>query len=36
MVEAAQACYESAGHRAALEALDDGAVRDIRIVPGIV
>lgn len=33
-VEAAVAAYESADYQAALEALGDGAVRDIRIVPG--
>jgi uncharacterized protein (DUF1330 family) len=34
-VEAAVAAYESPAYQAALEALDDGAVRDIRIVPGV-
>jgi uncharacterized protein (DUF1330 family) len=31
-VEAARACYESAPYRRALEALGDGAVRDLRII----
>ncbi|GGI05538.1 DUF1330 domain-containing protein [Egicoccus halophilus] len=34
-VERAVACYESADYQAALEALGDGAVRDIRIVEGL-
>lgn len=34
-VAAARDCYESPGYRKALDALGDGAVRDIRIVPGI-
>jgi len=33
-VEAARAAYESAAYQEALVALGDGAVRDIRIVPG--
>jgi uncharacterized protein (DUF1330 family) len=32
-VEAAVAAYESPAYQAALRALDDGAVRDIRIIP---
>jgi uncharacterized protein (DUF1330 family) len=32
-VEAAVAAYESAAYRDALDALDGGAVRDIRIIP---
>lgn len=31
-VEAARACYESPGYQAALDALDDGAIRDLRII----
>jgi len=34
-VEQAVAVYESPGYRAALAALDGGAVRDLRIVPGV-
>jgi uncharacterized protein (DUF1330 family) len=34
-VEAAAATHESAAYKAALAALDGGAVRDLRIVPGI-
>ncbi|WP_432479873.1 DUF1330 domain-containing protein [Nocardioides sp. GXQ0305] len=34
-VGAARACYESPLYQKALAALDDGAVRDIRIVPGV-
>lgn len=34
-VEAAVAAHDSADYQAALEALGDGAVRDIRIVPGV-
>jgi uncharacterized protein (DUF1330 family) len=34
-VEKAAACHDSAGYQAALKALDGGAIRDIRIVPGI-
>lgn len=33
-IEAAVAAHDGAGYQAALEALGDGAVRDIRIVPG--
>ena len=33
-VEAARAAYDSPGYQQALAALDDGAERDIRIVPG--
>ena len=33
-VEAAQAAYESDAYKAALEALDDGVKRDIRIIEG--
>ncbi len=33
-VEAAVAAHDSAAYREALDALGDGAVRDIRIVPG--
>ena len=32
---AAMACYESPAYRKSLDALGDGAVRDIRIVPGV-
>ena len=34
-VAAGRDCYESTGYRKALDALGDGAVRDIRIVPGV-
>jgi uncharacterized protein (DUF1330 family) len=34
-VEQAMAAHDSAGYQAALAALGDGAVRDLRIVPGI-
>ncbi len=34
-VEAAMATHDSAAYRAALAALDGGAVRDLRIVPGV-
>lgn len=34
-VEQAIAAYESPGYRAALEALGDGAERDLRIVEGV-
>jgi uncharacterized protein (DUF1330 family) len=34
-VEAAVAAHDSAPYQAALEALGDGAVRDLRIVPGV-
>jgi uncharacterized protein (DUF1330 family) len=34
-VEAALACYDSPAYRRSLEALGDGALRDIRIVPGV-
>lgn len=34
-VEAARKAYNSPAYQAALAALDGGAVRDIRIVPGI-
>ena len=34
-VEAARDCYASELYRRALDALGDGAVRDIRIVPGV-
>ena len=34
-VEAARACYDSPAYRRSLEALGDGALRDIRIVPGV-
>ena len=33
-VEAAVACHDSAAYQEALAALGDGAVRDLRIVPG--
>jgi len=33
-VEAAVACHDSEAYQAALAALGDGAVRDLRIVPG--
>jgi uncharacterized protein (DUF1330 family) len=35
-VAAAIAAHDSPGYQAALKALDDGAVRDIRIVEGVV
>ena len=34
-VAAARDCYSSPGYRQALDALGDGAVRDIRIIPGV-
>ncbi len=34
-VEHAIAAHDSAAYQAALAALDDGAVRDLRIIPGI-
>ena len=34
-VAAARAAHDSAGYAAALAALDGGAVRDMRIVPGV-
>jgi uncharacterized protein (DUF1330 family) len=34
-VEAAVAAHDSAAYQAALAALGDGAVRDLRIVPGL-
>ena len=34
-VEQAVAAHDSAGYQAALAALADGAVRDLRIVPGV-
>lgn len=34
-VEQAIAVHDSAGYQAALAALDGGAVRDLRIVPGV-
>jgi uncharacterized protein (DUF1330 family) len=34
-VEAARAAHESAAYQEALVALDGGAVRDLRIVPGV-
>jgi len=34
-VEHAACTYESAAYQAALRALDDGAVRDVRLVPGV-
>ena len=34
-VDAARAAHDSPAYQAALAALDDGAVRDIRIVPGV-
>jgi uncharacterized protein (DUF1330 family) len=34
-VEQALAAHASAGYQAALAALDDGVVRDLRIVPGV-
>jgi uncharacterized protein (DUF1330 family) len=34
-VEAAVATHDSAAYQAALAALDGGAVRDLRIVPGV-
>jgi uncharacterized protein (DUF1330 family) len=33
-IERATAAHDSAGYQAALAALEDGAVRDVRIVPG--
>ena len=33
-VEKAAACHDSAAYQAALKALDGGAIRDVRIVPG--
>jgi uncharacterized protein (DUF1330 family) len=34
-VEQAAACHDSAAYQAALKALDGGAIRDVRIVPGL-
>jgi uncharacterized protein (DUF1330 family) len=34
-VEAARAAHDGAAYQAALAALDGGAVRDLRIVPGV-
>ncbi|WP_457205178.1 DUF1330 domain-containing protein [Nocardioides sp. P5_C9_2] len=34
-VEAARAAHDSPAYREALDALDGGAVRDMRIVPGV-
>ena len=34
-VEKAAACHESAAYQAALKALHGGAIRDLRIVPGV-
>jgi uncharacterized protein (DUF1330 family) len=34
-VEKATACHDSASYQAALKALDGGAIRDMRIVPGV-
>jgi len=34
-VEAAQACHDSPAYQEALAALGDGAVRDLRVVPGV-
>jgi uncharacterized protein (DUF1330 family) len=34
-IEAAQRVHDSEGYQAALEALGDGAVRDLRIVDGV-
>jgi uncharacterized protein (DUF1330 family) len=34
-VEAARACHDSAAYQEALVALGDGAVRDLRVVPGV-
>jgi uncharacterized protein (DUF1330 family) len=34
-VEAARAAHDSPAYQDALKALDDGAVRDMRIVPGV-
>lgn len=34
-VEAAVACHDTPGYKAALTALSDGVVRDLRIVPGV-
>jgi uncharacterized protein (DUF1330 family) len=33
-IESAMATHDSPGYQAALAALDGGAVRDVRIVPG--
>jgi uncharacterized protein (DUF1330 family) len=34
-VEAAQACHDSPAYQEALVALGDGALRDLRVVPGV-
>jgi uncharacterized protein (DUF1330 family) len=34
-VEAAQTCHDSPAYQEALAALGDGALRDLRIVPGV-
>lgn len=34
-IDAALACHDSAAYQEALAALGDGAVRDLRIVPGV-
>ncbi len=34
-LEAAQATHDSAGYQAALAALGDGAIRDLRIISGV-
>lgn len=34
-VEAARACHDSPAYQEALAALGDGAVRDLRVVPGV-
>lgn len=34
-VEAAKAAHDSPAYQAALAALDDGALRDLRIIPGV-
>jgi uncharacterized protein (DUF1330 family) len=34
-VEAARAAHDGAAYQEALAALDDGAVRDLRVVPGV-
>ena len=34
-VEKAAACHDGPAYQAALKALDGGAIRDIRIVPGV-
>jgi uncharacterized protein (DUF1330 family) len=34
-VDAARAAHDSPAYQAALDALDGGAVRDLRIVPGL-